>query len=122
MPHIQVQATPGLAGRTEGLARELHHSALGCGHFPQGGVRTLVYPSSIGMAGPEEWDAHYVQVFVRIAPGRAEDVVQEILETLFTVLKTVVEQWKAGGLRVGYQLELSEFDKARVRSGGVIAV
>ncbi|WP_320202183.1 hypothetical protein RMR16_023950 (plasmid) [Agrobacterium sp. rho-13.3] len=121
MPHILIQATPKLSGRIDVLGGALHEAALACGHFPDGGVRTIAQSADFGLCGPRAWGADYVQVLIRIAPGRSVELVDEIADTLFAAMKQVVEAWRGEGLHIGYQMEVTEFDKTKVRSGGVLS-
>lgn len=119
MPRIDVTYTPNLDGLLDvgRLVNALHEAAQGLGIFPPFGLRTMATRAERSRIG-DGHDRAYVQVDVRTAPGRAPEVKQQVIETLYAVIEENLGAVPHPHLR--YQLELTEFDAALTRAGGAV--
>lgn len=119
MPHITIDYTANLAGDLQplGLPRKLHEAALALGVFPLNGLRTFARAIDHYHVGADTCDEAFIQIQVRIAPGRPEELRQRIVDTLFATtertLAALIEKRP-----VGLQLEITEFDRSLTRMAG----
>ncbi len=113
MPHITVESSAGLDAAP--LLDALHAAALALGCFPVGGVRTFAFPAMASHVGDRAPGNGFVQVHVRIAPGRDAALRRRIADALFAAAEGAMEAALRNG-RVALQLEVSEFDPAMTRS------
>lgn len=113
MPHIVVEYTDNLHEQVvrEQLVRRLHMAAVDSGIFPVWGIRTLARPTAIYAVGDGHPDNGFIQITVRIAPGRNLPLRQRILGELFGTLRDVMHARFDTG-RLGIQMEITEFDPA----------
>jgi 5-carboxymethyl-2-hydroxymuconate isomerase len=113
MPHIQIDYTANLEVdiQERKLVETLHQVAVESGIFPVWGIRTIAQPVGHYLVGNGAADNAFVQVFVRIGPGRDLALRQHIASLLFDALVrsmgTLMET-----RRLGCQLEVMEFDAA----------
>lgn len=113
MPHIQIDYTANLEAdiQQRKLVDALHQAAVGSGIFPVWGIRTIAQPVVHYRVGNGAPNNAFVQVFVRIGPGRDLALRQHIASLLFEALMQSM-----GDLletrRLGLQLEVMEFDAA----------
>ncbi|MFC5522141.1 5-carboxymethyl-2-hydroxymuconate Delta-isomerase [Polaromonas jejuensis] len=111
MPHIQIEYTANLEGAVVGggLVEAIHQAAVDSGIFPVWGIRTVARAVSHYRVGNGDTGNGFVQVGVRIAPGRNLALRQRIAQELFSAFRQVM-----AGLfkthRLGCQLEVTEFD------------
>lgn len=111
MPHIQIDYTANLtdAARDGRLVDKVHQAAVDTGIFPVWGIRTLGRALSDYQVGNGEAGNGFVNVTVRIAPGRDLALRQQIRTALFdAVLQAVGPLFEHH--RLGCQLEVTEFD------------
>lgn len=111
MPHITIEYSENLNGSESipTLVERIHAAAIGTGAFPTGGVRTLALPSMCSRVGDGAPANGFVQIHVRIAPGRTVETRQAIIKALFEAARSVLKPVFAAG-PFGLQIELSEFD------------
>lgn len=111
MPHIQIDYTASLAdavikGR---LVDRVHQAAVDSGIFPVWGIRTFAQAMVEYRVGNGEAGNGFVNITVRIAPGRDLALRQRIRQELFGAMLAAM-----GPLfdkhRLGCQLEVTEFD------------
>jgi len=69
----------------EQLMHVLHQAALDSGHFPDGGMRTLLFPAASSFVARDNAEASFVFISVKILPGRTLEVREEIGRLFFTV-------------------------------------
>ena len=118
MPHITIDYNAGIDQMLDisALTDAVHAAACGTGAFPIGGVRTLSRPalhSRVADRGPE---GGFVQITVRIAPGRSDALKTEIVETLFAAANAAMSELFERRSDVALQLEVTEFDPRLTRS------
>lgn len=111
MPHIQIDYTANLAdavidGR---LVDTVHQAAIDSGVFPVWGIRTFARAMSDYRVGNGEAGNGFVNVTVRIAPGRNLALRQRIQRELFGAMLQAMQPLFAHH-RLGCQLEITEFD------------
>ncbi|CAN5142239.1 5-carboxymethyl-2-hydroxymuconate Delta-isomerase [soil metagenome] len=110
MPHIQIDYTASLADAvTEGrLVDRVHQAAVDSGIFPVWGIRTFAQAMGEYRVGNGEAGNGFVNVTVRIAPGRSLALHQRIRQELFgAVLAAMGPLFEHH--RLGCQLEITEF-------------
>lgn len=120
MPHISIEYTPNLAGAIDldNLAKTLHDAAQRIGVFPRWGLRALAFPATAAYVA-DDIDNAYVQVRIKIAPGRSSEVRAEVSATLFEILQSALAL-VAAQRPLGYQLDVFEFVADVTHSGGSI--
>lgn len=111
MPHIQIDYTANLADAVIGgrLVDKIHQAAVDSGIFPVWGIRTFARPLSEYRVGNAQAGNGFVNVTVRIAPGRDLALRQRIRQELFGAVLQVMQPLFAHH-RLGCQLEITEFD------------
>lgn len=111
MPHIQIDYTANLADAVSGgrLVDKVHQAAVDSGIFPVWGIRTFARPLSDYRVGNGETGNGFVNVTVRIAPGRNLALCQRIQRELFGAVLQVMQPMFEYH-RLGCQLEITEFD------------
>ncbi|MBD9675788.1 5-carboxymethyl-2-hydroxymuconate Delta-isomerase [Pseudomonas sp. PDM18] len=119
MPHIAIDYTANLADDLAplGLAQKLHEAAQSLGVFPINGLRTFARAIGEYQVGANTKNEAFINIQVRIAPGRPEELRQRIVDTLFAT----AEQTLAALIEkrpVGLQLEITEFDRSLTRMAG----
>ncbi|MFV3411016.1 5-carboxymethyl-2-hydroxymuconate Delta-isomerase [Pseudomonas nitroreducens] len=119
MPQIAIDYTANLADDLAplGLAQQLHEAAQRLGVFPLNGLRTFARAFGEYQVGANTQNEAFINIQIRIAPGRPEELRQRIVDTLFATaeqtLATLIEKRP-----VGLQLEITEFDRALTRMAG----
>jgi len=110
MPNISIDYTSNLsqAVKASGLVEALHQAAVETGEFPLWGIRTLARP--VDSYRVFDGNAHngFIQIIVRLAPGRDLDKRSRIAKSLFEAAMAALEPVYASQ-RLGCQLEVQEF-------------
>lgn len=111
MPHIQIDYSANLEQvvRDSRLVQQLHQAAVDSGVFPVWGIRTFARPVPHCVIGNGDPGNGFVQIHVRIAPGRDLALRQRVMRELFAAVERAMAPQFASG-RLGCQLEISEFD------------
>lgn len=111
MPHIQIDYTANLADAVKDgrLVDRVHQAAIDTGIFPVWGIRTFGRVLSDYRVGNAQADNGFVNVTVRIAPGRDLALRQRIRQALFDAMLQAMGPLFAYH-RLGCQLEVTEFD------------
>ncbi len=110
MPHIEIDYSANIADaiETSELPRKLHQAAHKLGVFPTNGVRTFARKVDIYHAGSDRGEEAFIQIRIRVAPGRPEELMKRIAETFFqTACDAMSSNFDTREL--GLQLEVSEF-------------
>lgn len=120
MPSIVITYSPNLEGEfdLEDLTNSLNQRAQDLDVFPAWGVRVLAVKADAAMAGDGDAELGYVQVSVRIAPGRLRELQKRITNEFFAVVDGVLG--KVTTRKLGYAVDLTEFDKDTYKSGGTL--
>lgn len=111
MPHIQIDYSANLetAVTDACLVDVVHQAAVDSGIFPVWGIRTFARAVTQYRIGNGEAGNGFVNISVRIAPGRNLALRQRISRELFgAMLQTMDALFKTQ--RLGCQLEVTEFD------------
>ena len=110
MPHIEIDYTANVADAVEKseLPRKLHHAAHELGVFPTNGIRTFVRQINTYHVGLDQGTEAFIQIRIRVAPGRTDEVMKTITERFFQVANSAMsDQFDIRSL--GLQLEVSQF-------------
>lgn len=92
MPHIRIESTTAVKDEDAAqLKQALHQAARDCGHFPDGGVRTILFPAASSLVAHNKTEASFVFISVKILPGRTFEVRQEIARLLFTAAEEALK-------------------------------
>ncbi|MDN6859575.1 hypothetical protein QO207_23555 [Pseudomonas sp. CAN2814] len=119
MPHITIDYTANLTDDLQplDLPRKLHEAAQALAVFPINGLRTFARAIEDYQVGANQKNEAFINIQIRIAPGRPEELRQRIVDTLFATaeqtLATLMEKRP-----VGLQLEITEFDRSLTRMAG----
>ncbi len=119
MPHIAIDYTANLADDLAplALAQKLHDAARTLGVFPLNGLRTFARAVEEFQVGANTQDEAFINIQIRIAPGRPEELRQRIVDTLFaTAEQTLAALMEKRPL--GLQLEITEFERRLTRMAG----
>ena len=119
MPHIAIDYTANLTDDLLPLElpRKVHEAAQGLGVFPLNGLRTFARAIEEYQVGANTANEAFINIHIRIAPGRPEELRQRIVDTLFAT----AEQTLAALIEkrpVGLQLEITELDRSLTRMAG----
>jgi 5-carboxymethyl-2-hydroxymuconate isomerase len=111
MPHIVIDYSRGAfqAVDIDALATAVHRSIRDGGLVKPTAVRTLAREASVSLVADEHPDNHFIQIVLRIAPGRDREVKRQLLEAAFDAAREVAEKSLAEG-RVGLRADLYESD------------
>lgn len=118
MPSISIVYTPNLAGEfdVDLLSEAMSAKARELDVFPVWGIRVFVSMADAASVADGDSELGYVQVSVRIAPGRSEELQEKITAELFAELQN-----QLGGIntrKLGYAIDLTEFKRHSYKSGG----
>lgn len=119
MPHIAIDYTANLTDDLLPLAlpAKLHKAAQDLGVFPSNGLRTFARAIDQYHVGTDTQGEAFINIQIRIAPGRPEELRQRIVDTLFAsaeqTLAALIEKRP-----VGLQLEITELDRSLTRMAG----
>ncbi|MFV3369667.1 5-carboxymethyl-2-hydroxymuconate Delta-isomerase [Pseudomonas sp. NY15435] len=119
MPHIAIDYTANLTDDLLPLElpRKVHEAAQGLRVFPLNGLRTFARAIEEYQVGANTANEAFINIHIRIAPGRPEELRQRIVDTLFAT----AEQTLAALIEkrpVGLQLEITELDRSLTRMAG----
>jgi len=111
MPHIQIDYSANLESQVLGqsLVDAVHQAAVDSGIFPVWGIRTFARAVTLYRIGNGAPDNGFVNITVRIAPGRPVALRQRITRELFAAVLRIVDE-RFTRQRLGCQLEVLEFD------------
>lgn len=119
MPHITIDYTANLTDDLLPLAlpAKLHKAAQDLGVFPSNGLRTFARAIDQYHVGTDTQDEAFINIQIRIAPGRPEELRQRIVDSLFAsaeqTLAALIEKRS-----IGLQLEITELDRSLTRMAG----
>jgi 5-carboxymethyl-2-hydroxymuconate isomerase len=110
MPNITIDYTSNLEAAIdpEGLVRALRQAAVDTAIFPTNGIRVFARPVHAFQVASGDADEGFIQIFVRVAPGRDEATRKAIAKSLFATVERHLDSAFATQ-RFGCQLEVQEF-------------
>lgn len=111
MPHVIIDYSRGTANRVaiDALTTTVHRCIRDGGIVEPKAVRTFAREASFSCVGNEDPDNHFIQIIVRMAPGRSLDTKQKLLKTVFDEARAVAADAMAEG-RLGLRVDLYESD------------
>lgn len=113
MPHIEIDYSANIeeAIQQSQLPRKLHENAHNLGVFPTNGIRTFARKVEHYHVGLDQGKEAFIQIRIRVAPGRSEEVISQISRSFFeTAHNAMAHHFE--NRELGLQLELSEFTDA----------
>lgn len=111
MPHITIEYSAGADTiiPIDALVRAVHRTARESGHFAPNVVRTLARAADHSLVADEDPGNHFVQINVRMAPGRTSDVRKAFAHSIFTAASGCTPgAWERG--RFALRVDISESD------------
>ncbi len=114
MPHQIIEYSQNLEQwlDVQQLVDTLHHAAAGQDALPVGGLRTRAYAAPRYMVADGHPDNAFLAVYLRLAEGRREDVLESVGQVLFQELRDFVK----GALAdhpIALSYEIQEIDPRR---------
>jgi 5-carboxymethyl-2-hydroxymuconate isomerase len=111
MPHIVIDYSRGASEVVdiEAMVRAVHREVRDGGLVTPSAVRTLAREATVSLVADEHPQNHFIQIIIRVAPGRAPEVKQQLLHGVFKAARGVAEVALADG-RIGLRADLHESD------------
>ncbi|NSZ60051.1 5-carboxymethyl-2-hydroxymuconate Delta-isomerase (plasmid) [Agrobacterium tumefaciens] len=111
MPHIVIEYSEGAVGRINmpDLVRAVHRSVRESGMVKPNAVRTFARESTYSLVADEDPDNQFVQIILRIAPGRSTEDKKRILKTVYDAAENVARPALKQG-RCAVRADLIESD------------
>jgi 5-carboxymethyl-2-hydroxymuconate isomerase len=111
VPHILIDYSSG-ANEVVDMARlveAVHRTARSSGHFAPNVVRTLARGADYSLVADENPLNQFVQITIRMAPGRSREVRKAFSQAVFDAASTTVpEAWSRG--RFALRVDVTESD------------
>ena len=113
MPHIVIEYSSGADERVDmaALVQSVHNSARESGLFARNAVRTLARGADYSCVANGAAGNHYIQITMRIAPGRNAEIKKTISRFIFDAAYAVIDQKLLLG-PVALRVDLIESDPA----------
>ena len=91
MPHIVIEYSEGAGSRIDipGLVKAVHRSVRDSGAVKPNAVRTFASEATHSLVADEHPANQFVQIILRIAPGRTPDEKRAILQTVYDAAEGV---------------------------------
>ncbi|MGZ2488037.1 5-carboxymethyl-2-hydroxymuconate isomerase [Rhizobium pisi] len=91
MPHIVIEYSEGAGSRIDipGLVKAVHRSVRDSGAVKPNAVRTFAREATHSLVADEHPANQFVQIILRIAPGRTPDEKRAILQTVYDAAEGV---------------------------------
>lgn len=108
MPHQTIEYSKNIEERLDidGFVRALHETAAGIDALPVGGLRTRAVARQHYQVADGHPDNQFVNIVLRIAPGRAAEVKKAAGETLFKAACEYLEPvFSASPLAISYEIQ-----------------
>ncbi|MBB3302773.1 5-carboxymethyl-2-hydroxymuconate isomerase [Rhizobium sp. BK077] len=92
MPHIVIEYSEGAGRRMDvpALVKAVHRSVRESGAVKPNAVRTFAREATHSLVADEHPDNQFLQIILRIAPGRTPDEKRAILQTVYDAADGVV--------------------------------
>lgn len=118
MPHLSFDHDRGLADLVDmtDLCAALRDALAASGHFPLGGIRVRGHAAHSHAIADGAPGHHFLDMVLRIGPGRGDTVHQEVLDVLYDTARRRIES-ALGDQTIALSLELREFHPTRQRKG-----
>ncbi|RWA66223.1 5-carboxymethyl-2-hydroxymuconate Delta-isomerase [Mesorhizobium sp.] len=109
MPHIIIDYSRGASEVVdlEALARAVHREVRDGGLVKPTAVRTLAREATVSLVADEHPQNHFIQIIVRMAPGREPEVKKQLLQRVFEAARGVAAVALTEG-RIGLRADLYE--------------
>ncbi|RWA81809.1 5-carboxymethyl-2-hydroxymuconate Delta-isomerase [Mesorhizobium sp.] len=109
MPHIIIDYSRGASEVVdlEALARAVHREVRDGGPVKPTAVRTLAREATVSLVADEHPQNHFIQIIVRMAPGREPEVKKQLLQRVFEAARGVAAVALTDG-RIGLRADLYE--------------
>lgn len=108
MPHQTIEYSKNIEERLDidGFVRALHEAAAGIDALPVGGLRTRAVARQHYQVADGHPDNQFVNIVLRIAPGRAPEVKKAAGETLFKAACEYLEPvFSKSPLAISYEIQ-----------------
>lgn len=111
MPHLTIEYSENLAENIEisKLVKVMHDSAASIEALPLGGLRTRASRREFYLIADGDSSNTFVNVVLRIAPGRSDEVKKQAGEKLFSALKDFFNLFIQSS-PIALSLEIQELD------------
>ena len=111
MPHLTIEYSENLAENIEisKLVKVMHDSAASIEALPLGGLRTRASRREFYLIADGDSSNTFVNVVLRIAPGRSDEVKKQAGEKLFSSLKDFFDLFFQSS-PIALSLEIQELD------------
>ena len=111
MPHLTIEYSENLAENIEisKLVKVMHDSAASIEALPLGGLRTRASRREFYLIADGDSSNTFVNVVLRIAPGRSDEVKKQAGEKLFSALKDFFDLFFQSS-PIALSLEIQELD------------
>ena len=111
MPHLTIEYSENLAENIEisKLVKVMHDSAASIEALPLGGLRTRASRREFYLIADGDSSNTFVNVVLRIAPGRSDEVKKQAGEKLFSSLKNFFKLFIQSS-PIALSLEIQELD------------
>jgi 5-carboxymethyl-2-hydroxymuconate isomerase len=111
MPHITIDYSRGASEVVdiEAMVRAVHREVRDSGLVRPAAVRTLAREATVSLVADEHPQNHFIQIIIRVAPGREPEVKKQLLYGVFEAARGVAEVALADG-RIGLRADLCESD------------
>ena len=111
MPHLTIEYSENLAENIEisKLVKVMHDSAASIEALPLGGLRTRASRREFYLIADGDSSNTFVNVVLRIAPGRSDEVKKQAGEKLFSALKDFFDLFFRSS-PIALSLEIQELD------------
>ncbi|AUX80594.1 5-carboxymethyl-2-hydroxymuconate Delta-isomerase [Sinorhizobium fredii] len=111
MPHIIIDYSRGAGEHVamDRLTLTVHRCVRDGGLVKPSAVRTLAREATHSCVGDEHVDSHFIQIIVRMAPGRTAETKQKLLTAVLDAARTIAAPALEAG-RLGLRADLYESD------------
>ncbi|MCK3777872.1 5-carboxymethyl-2-hydroxymuconate Delta-isomerase [Ensifer sesbaniae] len=111
MPHIIIDYSRGAGEHVamDRLTQTVHRCVRDGGLVKPSAVRTLAREATYSCVGDEHVDNHFIQIILRVAPGRTAETKQKLLTAVLEAARAIASPALEAG-RLGLRADLYESD------------
>ena len=111
MPHIIIDYSRGAGEHVamDRLTQTVHRCVRDGGLVKPSAVRTLAREATYSCVGDEHVDNHFIQIILRVAPGRTAETKQKLLTAVLVAARAIASPALEAG-RLGLRADLYESD------------